>query len=551
LNKPLDPLQSALLAEVVQQMPAAVVITDPGGRLLAGNDQVARIWRQPIPTTDGVHDYGRWKGFHRDGRPLAPKEWPVARSLGGETVEREEVRIERGDGTTGILRVSSAPVRDDGGNIIAAVATFYDVTEERREQEAFAVLAAAEREQRIRAEQSERRMQQMHAATVDLSRALTVSDVCDTVLTHSHEVLQARGAVIALVDGDTLRVARARGVPTELVAQFETIPLAVDMPLSAAARRNEPLWMHDRTEALQYGELRAILSQTRSAAWAAIPLRADARCIGVLGLTFDDPQAFVIEDRNFLMSLAAQATTALERARLFESERRAREEAERASRAKDDFLAVLSHELRTPLTTVIGWTEFLRLTHADDAALLEQLSALLASAHAQAKLVDDLLDVSRIVAGKLRIDHRDVELRSVVRTAIDTLRIAAANKGVELIADLGQEDVPLHGDPDRLQQIVINLVGNGIKFTPPGGSVTVRVRGRQLTVRDTGEGIPSDFLPHVFDRFRQGSSGETRRHTGLGLGLSIVQHLVHLHGGTVHAESEGPGHGATFVVNFP
>ena len=544
-------MQCALLAEVVRQMPAAVVITDPRGRLLAGNEQVAQIWRQPIPPTTGLHDYGRWKGFHSDGRPLAPTEWPVARSLGGETVEHEEVRIERGDGTTGILRVSSAPVRDEAGNIIAAVATFYDVTEERREQQAHALLAQAEREQRIRAEQGERRMKQMHAATVDLSRALTVSDVCDTVLTHSHEVLQARGATIALVDGDVLRVVRALGMPAELVEQFETIPLGLELPLTVAVRRNEPLWMHDRTEALQFGELRAVLTRTRSAAWAAIPLRADAHCIGVLGLTFDQPQTFAGDDRNFLMSLAAQATTALERARLFEGEHRAREEAEQASRAKDDFLAVLSHELRTPLTTVIGWTEFLRMTHADDAALTEQLQALLASAHAQAKLVDDLLDVSRIVAGKLRINHRDVELRAVVRTAVETLRIAAANKGVELIADLGENDVPLHGDPDRLQQIVINLVSNGIKFTPPGGSVTVRVCGRRLTVTDTGEGIAPDFLPHVFDRFRQGSSGEARRHTGLGLGLSIVQHLVHLHGGTVHAESEGLGHGATFVVNFP
>ena len=233
----------------------------------------------------------------------------------------------------------------------------------------------------------------------------------------------------------------------------------------------------------------------------------------------------------------------------------ARQNAERASRAKDEFLAVLSHELRTPMTTVIGWADYLSMVHGADDTLRGPIEALRASARVQAKLVDDLLDVSRIVSGKLSIRKVETELREIVQIACETLRMSADEKGVALEVDAGADPIVIDGDPDRLQQIVTNLVVNGIKFTPAGGRVSVRAAGRgpmaEIVVEDTGEGISPDFLEVIFERFSQASIGDSRRHTGLGLGLSIVRHIVQRHGGSVAAESEGPGKGARFIVRLP
>ncbi|MCU1246053.1 MAG: rpfC2, partial [Acidobacteria bacterium] len=330
---------------------------------------------------------------------------------------------------------------------------------------------------------------------------------------------------------------------------------STDLPLTAAIRDSRPVWLASRREAFEQFELlRAVQDELPSKAWAVLPLEVHGRATGALGLSFAEEQPFSDEDRNFLMSLAGQLAIAIERARLFESERTAREEAEAASRAKDEFLAILSHELRTPMTTVIGWADFIKMTHGDDPSLAAPVEALRTSARTQAKLVDDLLDVSRIVTGKLRMDKRETELTAVVRAAVESMRMAAQQKAVNLVLHLPDPPVPYYGDPDRLGQIVTNLVNNGIKFTPPEGRVAVSVvdRGEEkdIVVEDTGEGISADFLPHVFDRFLQASVGDSRRHAGLGLGLSIVQHLAQLHGGRVRAESDGLGKGARFTVTL-
>jgi CheY-like chemotaxis protein/two-component sensor histidine kinase len=229
--------------------------------------------------------------------------------------------------------------------------------------------------------------------------------------------------------------------------------------------------------------------------------------------------------------------------------------AEEANRLKDEFLAVLSHELRTPLNAILGWARMLRagMLSGDDVG--KALETIERNAHAQAQLIEDLLDVSRIVSGKLRLEMRTVDISEVVSEAIETVRPTADARGVALTSAISPAG-PVSGDAQRLQQVVWNLLSNSIKFTPRGGSVTVRVEHAGATVRigvsDTGQGIDPEFLPHVFDRFRQGasSSGKARR-TGLGLGLAIVRHLVEAHGGSVSASSEGPGLGTTFVVELP
>ena len=244
-----------------------------------------------------------------------------------------------------------------------------------------------------------------------------------------------------------------------------------------------------------------------------------------------------------------------ERAALLSREQEARAEAERASRAKDEFIATVSHELRTPLNAVLGWSRLLRTGRLDASATERAMEAIERSATTQAQIVDDLLDVARIVRGRLKLDVRDTDLGGAVEAAAETVRPAANAKGIGLEIDVEQGVGTVRGDPARLQQVVWNLLANAIKFTPAGGRVEVRVRRLpdlvRLEVRDDGAGIDPDFLPHVFERFRQGDSSPTRAHGGLGIGLAIVRHLVEAHGGSVSASSPGRNQGATFTVDLP
>ena len=244
-----------------------------------------------------------------------------------------------------------------------------------------------------------------------------------------------------------------------------------------------------------------------------------------------------------------------DRAALLVREREARAEAERANRLKDEFLATLSHELRTPLTAVVGWTELLRSNRLDEETRALALETIERSAFTQVQLINELLDVSRIITGKLLLSVEDVDLSAVVGAAVEVVRPAANAKGIAIVQSCETGGRPVAGDPARLQQVVWNLLSNAIKFTPRGGRVEVRVEQAashvSLSVSDTGHGISPEFLPHVFERFRQADSTTTRTHGGLGLGLAIVRHLTELHGGTVHVESAGENFGATFSVSLP
>jgi PAS domain S-box-containing protein len=250
-----------------------------------------------------------------------------------------------------------------------------------------------------------------------------------------------------------------------------------------------------------------------------------------------------------------QLAFARERDELLAAERAARAEAERVSRMKDEFLATLSHELRTPLNAIVGWADLLRRSGNDEGTIREGLEVIDRNARAQTQLIADLLDMSRIVAGKIRLDVQRVSLAPIVEAAVAAVRPAADVKNVDLRTILDPLAGPVSGDPARLQQVVWNLLTNAIKFTPARGKVTVqleRVNSHiEVTVSDTGQGIKPEFLPHVFERFRQADASTTRHHGGLGIGLAIVRHLVELHGGRVRARSGGDGQGATFSVELP
>ncbi len=264
-----------------------------------------------------------------------------------------------------------------------------------------------------------------------------------------------------------------------------------------------------------------------------------------------EPPVLIATVRAFLRARQAED----DRDQLLVSERAARAEAERANRLKDEFLATLSHELRTPLHAIIGWTQLLKMGRLSREETAEGISAIERNAHAQAQLISDLLDVSRITSGKLRLDVQPVELAAVVEAAVDAILPAATAKGIRVLKQLEPAPEPVQGDPSRLQQVVWNLVNNAVKFTPEHGQIRVMLRRidaeMEISVVDTGQGISPELLPRIFDRFLQADGSTTRQHGGLGLGLAIAKQLVELHGGTIRAESEGPGTGATLIVTIP
>jgi PAS domain S-box-containing protein len=294
--------------------------------------------------------------------------------------------------------------------------------------------------------------------------------------------------------------------------------------------------------------------RSRSTGWRARKSGERLYVEGVLSAVRDD-EGRLLGYAKLMKDVTHQRRIELEREQLLQSERAARSEAERSSRMKEEFLATLSHELRTPLNAILGWSEVLRRTASANTELTEGLRVIERNARAQAQIIEDLLDMSSIISGKIRLEMRKVDLTSVIEASLNAVRPAAETKGIELKVGVDGSTGLVHGDPNRVQQVFWNLLTNAVKFTPRGGcvSVTLRSAGSQLkvSVEDDGEGIDPAFLPYVFERFRQADASASRRHGGLGLGLSIVKQLVELHGGSITASSEGKGKGSVFTVTLP
>ncbi len=296
------------------------------------------------------------------------------------------------------------------------------------------------------------------------------------------------------------------------------------------------------------GEKYAALKQLGMRSAVVVPIPGRHRILGVIGFVSPHPDRYTSTELIFAQDVARRISLALENSRLYR-------EAQEANRAKDEFLATLSHELRTPLNAILGWTQILRSKQLDEVTTARAFEAIERNAKAQAELIEDMLDVSRIITGRLRLDLQPVFLSSAVEAALDSVRPTADAKGVRLECELETQSAPISGDAHRLQQIVWNILSNAVKFTSSGGIVRILLESREcearLIVSDTGKGISPQFLPYVFDRFRQGETMVVRTATGLGLGLSIARHLVELHGGVIEAGSEGEGRGATFTVTLP
>jgi signal transduction histidine kinase len=296
-------------------------------------------------------------------------------------------------------------------------------------------------------------------------------------------------------------------------------------------------------------EHRRLLRELGLTSYMCVPLIARGRTLGAISVVYGSAgRTYTRDDLGLAEAVARRAAIAVDNARLFR-------DAEAASRAKDEFLATLSHELRTPLHAMLGWARMLRTDTLDEATQARALETLERNTRLQAQLIEDLLDVSRIITGKLRLEVRAVAPAAVIAAALHAVRPGADAKSVGLEAHVDRAVGPVAGDADRLQQVVWNLLSNAVKFTPRGGRVAIRLEAAdgqaRIEVTDSGRGISAEFLPHLFERFRQAEGPAARSVGGLGLGLAIVRHLVELHGGTVRAESAGEGRGATFTVELP
>jgi PAS domain S-box-containing protein len=811
--------ERALLEAVLRQLPVGAIVAEaPSGKLLFGNEQVDRIWRHPFRESSDIEEYREYQGFHSDGRPYQPQEWPLARSIStGEVVIDEEIQFLRGDDTQGTMHVSSSPVCDRAGNLVAAVVTFFDITQRSSNQALLAtqntvlemiakgatllsvldVLARLIEQQSDGAlcsillmDKEEQKLYYSAAPSIPDSyfqaiasgvpigavagscgtaayrrEPVIVSDIANDPLWVEYKDLplsyglQACWSVpIFATNGDILgtfamyyRKPQQPSLQDRKLVEISTTlaGIAIERQRTEDAKRQSEARFRRLVESniigvvfadfngnvtdtndaflnmlgytrqeLQFGNVRwdimtpeefddldrhkneEMLTAGTCTPWEKEYIRKDGSrvpvlvglarleespdsCVAfVLDLTkrkrteealresekrfrqlaenidevfwicshdpkqllyvspayekiwgrttvslYEDPLSWVnsihpedrerviaaakkqsyekydqeyriarpdseerwIRDRAFpiqndqgkvyrIVGIAEDITRAKQ---LEATLRQQAEELEKASRIKDEFLAIVSHELRTPLNAMLGWATMLRTRKLNETTIARALETIERNAKSQVKLIEDLLDVSRLIRGQIRLNIRPVDLISVIESSISTVLPSCEAKAIALQSMLAPDTGYVMGDAERLQQIVWNLLSNAIKFTPEGGRVTVRLsivwgngssvmanpeesqqspitnsqlpitHYAQIQISDTGSGISPEFLPYVFERFRQADSTTTRSQTGLGLGLAIVRQLVELHGGTVEVTSPGEGLGATFTVRLP
>jgi PAS domain S-box-containing protein len=466
----------------------------------------------------------------------------LAQIRAGQKVDHYETIRQHKDGTKLAVSLTVSPIRDARGNIVGASKIARDVSERVRLQ--------------AKADEHATNTQKLGdiGATVasTLDREIVVQKVTDTATQLTHAEF---GAFFYNVrdpkTGDAYMLYTLSGAPKEAFAQF---PHPRATAIFAPTFKGEgPVRLDDVTEDPRYGKNAPFHGMPEGhlpvRSYLAVPVRGvKGDVLGGLFFGHSEPGRFTEQHERLVTGLAAWGSVALENARLYA-------EAQDANRMKDDFLAVLSHELRTPLNAILGYARLLRGNMLPADQVERGLETVERNSRWLAQIVDDVLDVSRIVSGKIRLDVQPVELPSIIDNAVATVQPGADAKGVRIQTLLDPRIGPVSGDPDRLQQVVWNLLSNAVKFTPKDGRVQVRLERVnshiELIVSDTGAGISKDFLPLVFERFRQADSGSTRKTGGLGLGLAIVRHLVEMHGGSVTAESEGEGKGSTFTVRLP
>jgi two-component system CheB/CheR fusion protein len=503
----------ARLQAVIEQLPIAMLMVDAKqGVLLHANRPGAELLNLPHPLPMIGSEWrlavASFQGLHADGRVYKPDDWPLAHTLAtGEAIDNREIEFRYPNGSSGVLSMNVTPVRDSEGQMVAAVATLFDITSQRQAAEQL--------------RQSEQRLQLLIDSALDYAiftldldnRIISWNRGAERLLGWSEQEALGRSGEIIFTPED-----RAAGAPEH---ELET------------ARRD--------TRAI---DERVHLRKSGERFWANGML---------MGVYADDGTlcrfAKIIRDETDRKA----AEEKLQRA-LLEAER-VRASAETANRTKDEFISTISHELRTPLNTIRLWARMLRSGRLPEQDRAEGVRMIDRSAEAQQHLIDDLLDVSRMSSGQLRLNLRSTRLSDAVRGAIEAVQPSADARTVTIVTKLSEDVGVVRADPERIQQVMWNLLSNAVKFTPGGGRIEVRMERHGsaviISVQDTGIGIRADFLPHVFERFRQAEAVTNRQHGGLGLGLAIAKQLVELHGGSIDVASEGEGRGTRFTVSLP
>ena len=528
----------------IRRMAAAVMSSDDA-IVTKTLDGIITSWN---PAAERIFGYTAAEAIGQSIRILIPKDRQgeedvvIARIRAGETVDHYETTRVAKDGHSIAIALTVSPVRDDSGVIVGASKIARDIGDQQR--------------LRAVAQQHARNTEKLSEVGVFLASAVDREEIVQRVTDAATEFTGAQfGAffynVRTAATGEAYMLYALSGAPREAFASFPH-PRVTEI-FGPTFRGEGPIRLEDVTEDPRYGQNPPFFGMPPGhlavRSYLAVPVKGrNQDVLGGLFFGHESRGVFTSEHERLAVGVAAWASVSLENSRLLV-------EAQEANRLKDEFLAVLSHELRTPLNAIMGYSRLLHSglltgSKADDAfATLERNSTWLT------QIVDDVLDVSRIVSGKLRLDVQPVDLPLIIENAVATVQPAADAKGVQLHTILDPQVGMVSGDPGRLQQVAWNLLSNAVKFTPRNGHVQVRLERVnshvELSVSDTGAGIRSDFLPYVFERFRQSDSSSTRRTGGLGLGLAIVKHIVEMHGGTVEAASDGVDQGASFLVRLP
>jgi len=470
---------------------------------------------------------------HPDDREAAAKHAQEHFAAGG--FQTNSFRWMTKDGRAIWVESHSMVVKDDDGRPVGMRGVTLDMTGRRRAEESLRFLA---------------RVSELVTSSLDTST--TLETAAEAALPILGEL-----CVIDVVDGTAIRRAAVRHVDPSLqdaARQLKSYSPQLDLPYGppAVIRISKPEIVGELPpeELAKRGSdenYRDIIRQFGTQSYMVVPLIARGGTIGAVTVSSRRKNRYDTADLELAQLFARRVALAIENAQLHTA-------AVEANRAKDEFLATVSHELRTPMTATLGWVRMLTLGSLDEETMQLAMDSIDRSTRAQARLIEDILDVSSIISGKFRLEVGPVDLRAVITNIIETLRPAATAKQIDI--DVALDSTPLvQGDVNRLQQVVWNLLSNAIKFVPRGGHIAVRLtqseNAARIVVSDDGPGIDPAFLPHVFERFRQADSGSARAHSGLGLGLAIVRHLAELHGGNVTVESDGNGRGARFTVELP
>ncbi len=535
----------ARLMALLEQLPVGIGLTDRQGHFVIRNSLMNNFVGDRLSSLDPIAA-ARWRAWDEEGRSVDPSEWPSARAMRGESVSPGQEMLYIGaNGKQIWTRVLSVPFRDQADEVAGVIVVIQDIDEQRRAENRLDVL-------------------------------VRVSELIRTL--HDPYELSFR---VAETVGSHLNVRRCLFNETDVERDLEIIhrdycdgapSVAGEHRISEYSsattlemERGRTVVNHDsRIDPRTAADYERSYEPNGERAYVAVPLMREGRWVASLWASDDKPRQWSKEEVSLLQTVAERTWIAIEklraeaeRERLLQSEQEARDAAEKANQLKDEFLATLSHELRNPLNVILGYSELLlRMPEIEKSPRLAQMGeALRRNAQSQSQLINDLLDLSRLQRGKISLNQETVSLAAIIDNAVETVRADASTKAIDINMNMSDQLLLVEGDRLRLQQIAWNILNNAVKFTPAGGKIQISLNSERndavLVIADTGQGIDSGFLPHVFEMFRQADGSNRRRHGGLGIGLALVRQLVQLHGGTISAESDGPGRGSRFTVRLP